>query len=145
MFGSFVCPSADRSGFTASELKLAQAEAEETRQRSLNLMAGATRPAAGTSLSRPSNAATELPHRPTHPFFDALLIDATGHVWTRQSSVGSATRSWLVFDPGGIWLGTVSVPGSLRITDIGRDYVLGVYRDDLDVQSVRLYKLDRRN
>lgn len=130
---------------TAGELKLAQAEAEEARQRSSNLMATATRGASGTTLSRASNGATELPHRPTHPFFDALLIDATGHVWVRQSSIGSATRSWLVFDAGGTWLGTVSVPGNLRITDIGRDYVLGVYRDDLDVQSVRLYTLDRRD
>ncbi len=130
---------------TAAELNIARAEAEKARQQSFKLTAAAARPASATTLPRPSNADTEVPYRATHPFFDALLIDATGHVWVREPSVGSGTRSWLVFDPSGIWLGTISVQANLKITDVGRDYVLGVYRDELGVESVRLYRLDRRD
>jgi hypothetical protein len=130
---------------TAAELSIAQAEAEKARQRSLKFTAAASRRASATTLLRPSNAGAELPHRSTHPFFDALLIDATGHIWVREPPVGSAPRAWLVFDPSGAWLGAISVPVSLNLTDIGRDYVLGVHRDELGIESVRLYRLDRRD
>lgn len=129
---------------TTVELRLAQEAAEEARRRSLDIAGTAARGAV-TAVRRPSNAETGPPHRSTHPHFDGLVIDATGHIWVRESAIGSATRSWLVFDPDGIWLGAMSIPAELRITDIGRDYVLGVHRDELGVETVRLYRLDRRN
>jgi hypothetical protein len=122
---------------TDAELTIAKANAERARQQILRITGMTAR-----GLS--STAGTELPHRSTHPYFDALMVDATEHIWVRQSSRGAATQSWLVFDPGGIWLGAISLPGNLRVTDIGPDYVLGIYRDDLGVESVRLYGLDRR-
>jgi hypothetical protein len=38
----------------------------------------------------------------------------------------------------------VRLPADLRVLAIGRDHVLGVWQDDLDVQHVRLHRLSGR-
>jgi hypothetical protein len=38
-------------------------------------------------------------------------------------------------------LGDVTTPADFRITQIGDDFMLGVWRDDLDVEHVRMYEL----
>lgn len=38
-------------------------------------------------------------------------------------------------------LGTTELTGGLTITDIGADYVLGIIRDELDVEQVVMYRL----
>jgi hypothetical protein len=38
-------------------------------------------------------------------------------------------------------LGTLIAPDGLDILDIGSDYVIGVWRDSLDVEHVQLYEL----
>lgn len=52
-------------------------------------------------------------------------------------------QTWGVFDPCGAWLGTVEVPHNLDIQGIGLDYVLGVVTDDLGVERVEMYRLQR--
>ena len=37
----------------------------------------------------------------------------------------------------------LAMPDGLTVTDIGGDYVLGVERDEMDVQFLRLYGLSR--
>jgi hypothetical protein len=39
---------------------------------------------------------------------------------------------------------TLTLPASFRVHDIGEDYILGVWQDELDVPYVRMYGLDRR-
>jgi hypothetical protein len=48
-----------------------------------------------------------------------------------------------VFDAEGRQLGTLAMPPRFRLTDAGPDYVLGVGRDDMDVEKVQLFRLDR--
>ena len=48
---------------------------------------------------------------------------------------------WTVFDPRGRMLGTIETPGSGRVTEIGEDYLLGIWTDELDVEQVRMYRL----
>lgn len=48
-----------------------------------------------------------------------------------------------VFRPDGIYLGTVKLPHDLRQIEIGPDYVLGVATDEIGVEQVRLFGLDR--
>ena len=38
---------------------------------------------------------------------------------------------------------TVTMPARFRPMDIGREFVLGLWRDADDVEHVRLYRLDR--
>jgi hypothetical protein len=42
-----------------------------------------------------------------------------------------------------MWLGEVALPSTLGVTEIGEDYVLGTWRDEMDVEYVRMYSLDR--
>ena len=38
-------------------------------------------------------------------------------------------------------LGTVAAPRGMWVFEFGRDYVLGVVRDSLDVEQVQMYEL----
>jgi len=51
--------------------------------------------------------------------------------------------TWDILDPEGRWLGTIQTPTGLTIFEIGSDYVLGRYRDELDLQKIRLHTLHR--
>lgn len=82
----------------------------------------------------------------TKPAYGRMLVDAVGNMWVseyveRQSGLSPDARLWTVFDPQGRLLGTVEMPASWLVLEIGDDYVLGVWRDDLDVERVRLYEL----
>jgi hypothetical protein len=87
----------------------------------------------------------ELPRAQTMPAYDELVVDAAGNIWVRDFEVErSAPRAWTVFDAQGRMLGPVTVPAGLRIRQIGDDYLLGTWRDDFDVEHVRLYRLEKR-
>jgi hypothetical protein len=86
----------------------------------------------------------EMPYPGTFPAFADLMVDSDGHLWALDfSRPGDDRRHWVVFAADGRALGTVETPPGLRVLEIGRDYVLGVWQDDLDVEHVRLYQLDR--
>ena len=72
---------------------------------------------------------------------------SVGHpqcLWVEGYRLPYASHTtWHVFDPTGEWLGSLHPPNGLRVLQVGRDYVLGWYRDELDVQHVVVYPLDR--
>ena len=43
------------------------------------------------------------------------------------------------------WLGDVAMPPAFTVLEIGDDYVLGIHRDDLDVQRVQIYRMMKPN
>jgi hypothetical protein len=49
----------------------------------------------------------------------------------------------MVFDVTGYFSGDVELPAGLTLLDFGSDYLIGVMRDDLGVESVRLYSIER--
>ncbi len=76
------------------------------------------------------------------PAFADLLIDGDQNLWVQEFAAPGATElRWLVFDRDGAFRGIVAVPTELRITDLGTGEVIGVWNDDLDVESVRIYSL----
>jgi len=86
----------------------------------------------------------EMPYPSTLPAFADLVVDADGNLWVLEyARPGSDERRWTVFSPEGRALGSVVTPPGLRVLEIGRDYVLGVWRDDLDVEYMRLHRLDK--
>jgi hypothetical protein len=86
----------------------------------------------------------EMPYPGTFPAFADLMVDPDGHLWALDfSRPGDDRRRWVVFAPDGRALGTVETPPALRVLDIGREYLLGVWQDELDVEHVRLYELRR--
>jgi len=51
--------------------------------------------------------------------------------------------TWDVFSPEGRWLGPVEMPARFDPTEIGGTYLLGVHRDEMGVERVRMYHLTR--
>jgi hypothetical protein len=79
-------------------------------------------------------------HFPAHE--GDLVLDPAGNLWVVHLRVpGEDDRAWSVFDPEGRWLGEVRVPAALRVTDIGDDYILGVWQDPDGVQTIRRFDL----
>jgi len=77
------------------------------------------------------------------PAYSGLLLDRTGHVWVERGSSERADASeFFVFTPAGLLLGVVEVP-NVRVMEIGDDYLLGVREDELGVQYLELYRLEK--
>ena len=81
----------------------------------------------------------------TMPAFGKIMVDATGCLWVADCDwhEDDDQYRWAVFDPDGRLLGKVAVPNGGSVREIGADYVLGVWRDELDVEQVRLYRLSK--
>jgi hypothetical protein len=85
-----------------------------------------------------------VPHRATLPAFAELLVDATGNLWVRDPRPGEdAPYRWSVFDADGRWLGAVETPADLRVRQIGDGWMLGTARDELDVEHVRVHRIQK--
>ena len=79
------------------------------------------------------------------PAVDELLTDQTKKVWARQfrHPTDNAHHQWLVFFPDGRIAARIRVPLSFEILDAGDDYLLGVSRDEVDVEYVQLYQIEK--
>ncbi len=88
------------------------------------------------------------------PHFRALVVAESGGVWVREeeridsrfftpAEPDRGPRSWGVFDRNGTFLGRVRTPASFDLHVIADDYVLGVHRDEFDVETIRRYRLSR--
>lgn len=70
------------------------------------------------------------------------LLDENGYLWVEAYHFPWVdTAEWIVFSPEGEWLGSVSLPPNFTLHDVGRDWVLGVARDELGVERVRMLPL----
>ena len=88
------------------------------------------------------------PYPATLPSFHQLHVDPDGNLWAAQRRYGagddgrsSGMLDYFVFGPDGRHLGVIALPDNLQAYQIGRDYILGVVRDELDVQFVHLYEI----
>ena len=77
-----------------------------------------------------------MPRQTHYPAYFRIYSDRDGFLWVR--SLGDGMH---VFNPAGRWLGPVAVKG--QPLEIGRDYVLVLARDSLQVESVQLFNLRR--
>lgn len=82
----------------------------------------------------------------TFPAFSTILADAAGNLWVREYDFPREERPgplWTVFDPEGRALGFVETPGGLEVHEIGEDYILGRFVDELGVETIQLWALQR--
>lgn len=82
---------------------------------------------------------------PTVPAYTALVVDRDDNLWVRSfpRTVENLVR-WVVFDPAGVEIGSVDLPSTLEVFDIGTDWVLGIEtRLEDGGQQVRMYRLRR--
>jgi hypothetical protein len=90
-------------------------------------------------------ALEEMSFAKTMPAYSSLLIDSEGHLWVSDyrppGHRGPRRRN--VFGLEGRFLGPVEIPPRFEVFEIGADYVLGRHSDEMDVERVRLYRLDK--
>lgn len=97
------------------------------------------------TLARWRRLYAEAPRPDSVPAYSEFLLDSEGFLWVRgYALVGEPQPAWSVFDPSGAYLGDVQVPERFDIKAVERGTVLGVWRDDYDVQHVRAYALEGR-
>ncbi|MCY3704485.1 MAG: hypothetical protein OXH08_03150 [Gammaproteobacteria bacterium] len=94
-----------------------------------------------------------MPRAPHLPVLRSIHVDGTGHLWLQPYYVaGADPPPFEVHAPNGTWLGSVALPPGLHrafiqyqapYMEIGDDYVLGVWTDELDVQYVRMYRINK--
>ena len=79
------------------------------------------------------------------PLFTIPFGDAEGRVWLPSYRPGDAREGapdYTVISADGEWLGTVEAPPRFRVLDVAGGLVLGVHRDELEVESVAVYALE---
>jgi hypothetical protein len=99
---------------------------------------------AGAGLRRAVEARWQRAAIPTTMPAHGPLEVGGGRLWVRETAPPDAAGSrWVAFRSDGVMLGSVVLPARFRVLEFGADHVLGVRRDDLDVQQVELYALRR--
>ena len=79
------------------------------------------------------------------PLFGSPFADADGNVWlpSYRPAYPKEGSPYTVISPDGEWLGQVETPPRFRILDVAGGLVLGVLRDEMDVENVVVYGLVR--
>ena len=78
------------------------------------------------------------------PAYGRLVVDAEGSLWVSEyAPYPYQPTSWRVFSRDGSLLGDVRVPERFEVHQIGEDWILGTWRDEIDVEHVRLHRIDK--
>ena len=73
-----------------------------------------------------------------------LMVTREGRIWATQAFPPSPVPStWTVYDLEGREVAVAEMPARFEPHEIGPDYVLGRFRDELDINFVRLYRLEK--
>jgi hypothetical protein len=86
-----------------------------------------------------------LPVPDSLPAIRNLRWDRAGYLWVgRRVADPNGTEDFDVFDSSGRWISTVHFPRDLGyIREIGEDYLLAMWANDLGVQFLRVYGLEK--
>jgi hypothetical protein len=88
-----------------------------------------------------------------YPAYSRLLISQTGDLWVRAfataDGLGEADRlnssststTWSIYNVQGAWIADCTLPPHFSPAEIGANYVLGVSRDEDDVERITLLSL----
>ncbi|HSG08136.1 MAG TPA: hypothetical protein VLA36_07255, partial [Longimicrobiales bacterium] len=86
----------------------------------------------------------EMPFPDELPPYQLLMSDALGFLWVQEYvAPGQTVPVWTVLDPQGHAVARLQTPARTRLLEIGEDYLLGLSRDELDVETLTLWPLRR--
>ncbi len=89
-------------------------------------------------------AMDHLPPLPLDQVFRFVFIDDDGLMWSREPLGPSpSAQRWTVFDSTGAAVARVDTPLRFDVFQIGRDYILGRWLNEDDVEFVHVYALTR--
>ena len=84
----------------------------------------------------------EAPAPEAMPAYSGLVVDVLGNLWAEEYHTSyDGEKQYLVFSSMGEVIARIQLPSNLNITEIGADYVLGVWKDDSGVEFIREYSL----
>lgn len=83
----------------------------------------------------------QIPFPDAKPAFAEMRVAPGGDVWLRAFTPPGEPQAWDVFGADGRLLGRVALPPGLALRQVGRDFVLGTWTDELDVAHVRVHAL----
>lgn len=87
---------------------------------------------------------SDVPVGDSFPAFEDLRADAGGRVWIREThELQQGPPSWIILDRTGEPAARIHTPEGLDVVDLRGDLVLGVTRNEYDVPSVLLYRIER--
>ncbi|HSG81465.1 MAG TPA: hypothetical protein VLC48_04385 [Gemmatimonadota bacterium] len=76
------------------------------------------------------------------PAFGRLTVDDAANVWVEDYRVTESEAShWFVYGPDGRLRAEADWPAGVEPYHVGADFLLGLWRDDLDAEHVRLYRI----
>ena len=85
-----------------------------------------------------------MPLPTTPPSYESMLLDPDGGLWVKDyRSPADSVTTMTVFDSTGQFLGTVRLPDRFDPTQVARDFMAGTYRDEDDVEYVRVYRIGK--
>ena len=85
---------------------------------------------------------SDFPLPELRPAFSDIRVSREGEVWLAEYEYeADSVSTWVVLDVQGTLLGRVEVPPGFQIHEIGEDYLLGVWKDELGVPFVRRYRI----
>lgn len=101
--------------------------------------------ASGEANPRTRRLYEELPFPAAMPAFRSVAMQKGGQLWVetyRLDNAGSGETLWDVFGEHGALEAQATLPAGFRPHEVGLDYVLGVWKDELGVEYVQLYDLE---
>ena len=86
---------------------------------------------------------SETPVANEFPAHASILVDKADRLWvkTYRRPTDQGPDSWLIFEENGSVIAQVEVPSEFRLLDAGEGFVLGVRRDELDVERIQLFTI----
>lgn len=86
----------------------------------------------------------EMPTPVSVPPYERFFGDDFGNLWVGEYLLpGETMRTWTIIGPDGAATGRLTMPPRTLPLDIGQDWILGLTRDELDVESLTLWSLQR--
>ncbi len=104
-------------------------------------VAGTADEAAALSRRQDLERMPRVEFRPAH---GAVHADAAGFLFVEDFRWPAGAAAVVnVFDPEGKLVGRFELPTGIQVLEIGSDYLLGLYRDALEIEYLHLYDLHR--
>jgi hypothetical protein len=110
----------------------------------------------GIPAAAAQNAVAQMEFADHYPTFVSLALGPQGSIWVQHFRSGDelveeeegtfdiqdlGSTDWSVFDAEGRYLGVVTFPGKYQPIMARGDRFYGIARDDLDVQSLKVYRV----
>lgn len=116
-------------------LSVDAADVEAWKEQQVLSAAAADRPSVRAYLA-------DVPIPDQRPAYGSILLSESGEIWVGSYALPSQMPSrWDVIEDDGAWLGSVQMPDGFRPLQIGEDWILGLTRDEFDVEKVELRTL----